>query len=439
MAKPIVALVGRPNVGKSTLFNRLIGERFAIVEDVPGTTRDRIYGESEWNGVSFTVVDTGGLLVGADEPLVQRVRIQAEAAIREADVIVFLVDVKEGLTPADEDVTQLLRESDKPVILAVNKADNQQRRLEALEFWALGLSEPVPISALHGTGTGDLLDEVVAAFSPEGEVEDEEQVRIAIVGRPNVGKSSLLNQLLGQERVIVDEVPGTTRDAIDTEISFEGRSVTLIDTAGIRRRGRIEVGIEKYSVLRALRAIQRADVALLLIDATEGVTSQDQHIASYILDEYKSVVVLVNKWDLVSKDTYTMPAYNEHVRQRLRFLDYAPVLYISAKTGQRVHQVLPTSLDVYQARFERIPTGELNRLLQDTVVRHAPPSKGGKRLKFFYVTQADVNPPTFVFFVNDPKIMHFSYERFLENSIRERYRFLGTPLKFAFRARQRET
>lgn len=438
MAKPIVALVGRPNVGKSTLFNRLIGERFAIVEDEPGTTRDRIYGESEWSGAAFTVVDTGGLLVGVDEPLIQQVRTQAEAAIREADVIVLLVDVKEGLTPADADVARLLRDTDKPVILAVNKADNQQRRLEAVEFWALGLGEPVPISALHGTGTGDLLDEVVAAFSPEEELEEEDTVRIAIVGRPNVGKSSLLNQLLGRERVIVHEAPGTTRDAIDTEIVFEGRPTTLIDTAGIRRRGRIEVGIEKYSVLRALRAIQRADVALLLIDATEGVTSQDQHVASYILDEYRSVVVLVNKWDLVPKDTYTMPAYSEHVRYRLRFLDYVPVLYISAKTGRRVHQVLPTALDVYEARFRRIPTGELNRLLQDTVARHAPPSKGGKRLKFLYATQAGVDPPTFVFFVNDPKLVHFSYERFLENSIRERYRFLGTPLRFSFRARQRE-
>lgn len=417
------------------MFNRLVGERLAIVEDVPGTTRDRIYGESEWNGKVFTVVDTGGLLVGSQESLTQQMRAQAEEAIREADVIVFLVDVKEGLTAADEDVAGLLRETDKPVILAVNKADNPQRRLQAVEFWALGLGEPMPISALHGTGTGDLLDRVVSAFTAEGEPEDEGSVRIAIVGRPNVGKSSLLNQLLGRERVIVDETPGTTRDAIDTELTFEGQRVTLIDTAGIRRRGRIEVGIEKYSVLRAFRAIQRADVALLLIDATEGVTAQDQHIAGYILDEFKSVVVLVNKWDLVPKDTYTMPAYTEHVRYQLRFLDYVPVLYISAKTGQRVHRVLPTALDVYAERFKRIPTGELNRLLQDTVARHAPPSKAGKRLKFFYVTQADVNPPTFVFFVNDPRLVHFSYERFLENSIREHYRFLGTPLRFHFRKR----
>ncbi len=438
MPKPIVALVGRPNVGKSTLFNRLIGERFAIVEDVPGTTRDRIYGESLWNGVEFTVVDTGGLLVGVDEPLIDQVRAQAEAAIREADVIVLLVDVKEGLTPADQDVARLLREADKPVLLAVNKADNQQRRLEASEFWALGLGEPMAISAIHGTGTGDLLDEVVAAFEPEEETEDEESVGVAIVGRPNVGKSSLLNQLLGRERAIVHEVPGTTRDSIDTELEFEDRRVTLIDTAGIRRRGRIERGIEKYSVLRSFRAIQRADVALLLIDATEGVTSQDQHIAGYILDEYKSVVVLVNKWDLVPKDAYTMPAYTDHVRYELRFLDYVPVLFVSAKTGRRVHQVLPTVLDVYAERFKRIPTGELNRLLQDTVARHAPPSKGGKRLKFYYATQASVDPPTFVFFVNNPKIMHFSYQRFLENSIRQQYRFLGTPLRLSFRARSRE-
>lgn len=435
MSKPIVALVGRPNVGKSTLFNRLIGERFAIVEDVPGTTRDRIYGESEWNGVPFTVVDTGGLLVGTEEPLVRQVRAQAEAAIREADVIVLLVDVKQGLTSADDDVARLLRRTRKPVILAVNKADSQQRRLAASEFWALGLGEPMPISALHGIGTGDLLDEVVAAFPPQGEPEEEDAVRIAIVGRPNVGKSSLLNQLLGRERAIVHEVAGTTRDSIDTDLLFQDQRVTLIDTAGIRRRGRIEGGIEKYSVLRALRSIERADVALLLIDATEGVTSQDQHIAGYILDEYKSVVVLVNKWDLVPKDTYTMPAYTRRVRHELRFLDYVPVLYISAKTGRRVHQVLPAAMDVYATRFQRISTGELNRLVQDTVARHAPPSKAGKRLKFLYATQAGVDPPTFVFFVNDPRLVHFTYARFLENSIRERHPFLGTPLRFRFRRR----
>lgn len=435
MSKPIVALVGRPNVGKSTLFNRLIGERFAIVEDVPGTTRDRIYGESEWNGVPFTVVDTGGLLVGTEEPLVQQVRAQAEMAIREADVIVLLVDVKQGLTSADDDVARLLRRTRKPVILAVNKADSQQRRLAASEFWALGLGEPMPISALHGIGTGDLLDEVVAAFPPQEEPEEEDTVRIAIVGRPNVGKSSLLNQLLGRERAIVHEVAGTTRDSIDTGLLFQDQRITLIDTAGIRRRGRIGRGIEKYSVLRALRSIERADVVLLLIDATEGVTSQDQHIAGYILDEYKSVVVLVNKWDLVPKDTYTMPAYTRHVRYELRFLDYVPVLYISAKTGQRVHQVLPAAMDVYATRFQRISTGELNRLVHDTVARHAPPSRAGKRLKFLYATQASVDPPTFVFFVNDPRLVHFTYARFLENSIRQRHPFLGTPLRFRFRRR----
>lgn len=435
MTKPIVALVGRPNVGKSTLFNRLIGERFAIVEDVPGTTRDRIYGESEWNGVPFTVVDTGGLLVGPEEPLVRQVRAQAEVAILEADVIVLLVDVKQGLTSADDDVARLLRRTRKPVILAVNKGDSQQRRLAASEFWALGLGEPLPISALHGIGTGDLLDEVVAAFPPQEEPEEEDAVRIAIVGRPNVGKSSLLNQLLGRERAIVHEVAGTTRDAIDTDLLFQEQRITLIDTAGIRRRGRIEGGVEKYSVLRALRSIERADVALLLIDATEGVTSQDQHIAGYILDEYKSVVVLVNKWDLAPKDTYTMPAYTKRVRYELRFLDYVPVLYISAKTGRRVHQVLPAAMDVYATRFQRIPTGELNRLVQDTVARHAPPSKAGKRLKFLYATQADVDPPTFVFFVNDTRLVHFTYARFLENSIRQRHPFLGTPLRFRFRRR----
>ncbi len=434
--KPIVAIVGRPNVGKSTLFNRLIGERKAIVEDVPGTTRDRIYGDSEWNGVPFTVVDTGGLLLEAEEPLMAQVRGQVEAAIREADVIVFLTDVKEGITAADEEIADMLRRTDKPVVLAVNKADNPQRRMDALEFWSLGLGEPIPISALHGTGTGDLLDRVVEAFTPPAEEEEAEAgVRVAILGRPNVGKSSLLNKLLREERAIVSEIPGTTRDTIDTRLEYDGQPVVLIDTAGIRRRGRIQAGIERYSVLRALRALQRSDVALLLIDATEGVTAQDQHIAGYILDAYKSVVVLVNKWDLVPKDAHTMPTYEAYVRRELRFMDYVPVLFISAKTGQRVHQVLPTVLEVYAARHQRIPTGELNRIVQDLVARHAPPSKAGKRLKFYYATQAGVDPPTFVFFVNDPELMHFSYERYIENQIRARYPFPGTPLRFVYRAR----
>jgi len=452
MNKPIVALVGRPNVGKSTLFNRLVGRRQAIVEDLPGTTRDRLYGDTEWAGVLFTVVDTGGLDIAASQPgrprearpaplavasadYVEEVRAQVEVAIAEADVIVFLVDARDGVTAADEDVAQLLRQTGKPVLLVANKADNDALRAAAVDFYALGLGEPLAISALHGTGTGDLLDRVVSSF-PVSEPEPMlEAVRIAIVGRPNVGKSSLLNALLGQERAIVSPIPGTTRDAIDTLLEWEGEPVMLIDTAGIRRRGKIQRGIEQYSVLRALRAIQRADVVLLLIDATTGVTLQDAHIAGYILEETKSVVVVVNKWDLVEKDTHTMAAMTQEVRRALRFMDYVPVLFISALTRQRVHKVIPTALRVRAERLVRIPTGELNRLVQEAVMRHAPPSKRGRRLRFYYATQAQVDPPTFIFFVNDPHLVHFTYERYLENRLREHYPFEGTPLRLIFRKR----
>ncbi len=434
--KPIVAIVGRPNVGKSTLFNRLVGKRLAITHEVPGTTRDRLYAEAQWRGVEFIVVDTGGLDLASTDELMAQVRAQAQVAIAEADVVLFLVDVQDGLTAGDKEVTQVLHRSAKPVVLAANKADNRPLREAAVEFYSLGLGEPYPISALHGIGTGDLLDRVVAAFPAEEEGEELEAVKIAIVGRPNVGKSSLLNKILGQERSIVHEIPGTTRDAIDTQIEWEGQPVVLIDTAGIRRKGRIQRGVEKYSVLRALRAIDRADVVLLLIDAVEGATAQDAHIAGYILEAAKSVVVVVNKWDLVEKDTYTMQAYLEHVRRELRFLDYVPVLFISALTGQRVDRVLPTALRVQEERLIRIPTAELNRILQEAIARHAPPSKAGRRLKFYYATQAAVDPPTFVFFVNDPDLVHFSYKRYLENKLREHYGFLGTPLRLSFRRRR---
>lgn len=454
MSKPIVAIVGRPNVGKSTLFNRLAGERLAITDEVPGTTRDRLYAGAEWGGVSFILVDTGGLDLVSDDDLVAQVQAQAQMAIAEADVILFLVDVKDGLTTGDEEVAQVLHRSAKPVLLVVNKADNRPLREAAVEFYALGLGELYPISALHGTGTGDLLDQVVGAFPvpppPPARGgwggEELEAVKIAIVGRPNVGKSSLLNKILGQERAIVHEAPGTTRDAIDTPMEWEGQPVVLIDTAGIRKRGRIQRGVEKYSVLRALKAIDRADVVLLLLDAVDGVTTQDAHIAGYILEEVKSVVAVVNKWDLVEKactepnrsNAGTMQAFEQHVRTTLRFLDYVPVLFVSALTGQRVDQVLPTALRVQEERLVRIPTAELNRILQEAVARHAPPSKAGKRLKFYYATQAAVDPPTFVFFVNDSRLVHFSYERYLENRLREHYGFLGTPLRLSFRKRGKE-
>jgi GTP-binding protein len=442
-------------VGKSTLFNRIVGHRRAIVEDVPGTTRDRLYGDAEWNGVPFTVVDTGGLEIieshkkrkptEQPEPLstasvgfIQEIRQQAEIAIAEADVIIMLVDVLDGLTPADEDVADVLRRSDKPVLVAANKADNEKRSQGAYEFYILGLGEVFPISALHGTAIGELLDEVVSALPVVEEEEALEGLKVALVGRPNVGKSSLLNKLLGEERAIVSAIPGTTRDATDTYLTWEGQPVLLIDTAGIRRRGRVERGIEKYSVLRAMKAISRADVVLLLLDAQDLVTAQDAHVAGYILDDMRSIIVLVNKWDLITKDTYTMDAYTKQIRADLKFLDYVPVLYISALTGQRVHKVLPLAFQVYQERMERIPTGELNRLVEDATIRHSPPHKAGKRLKFYYATQASVDPPTFIFFVNDTRLVHFSYERYLENQIRRRYGYLGTPLKLVFRARGRE-
>jgi len=461
MSRPIVALVGRPNVGKSTLFNRIVGQRLAVVHDQPGTTRDRLHAPAEWNGIPYTVVDTGGIEVLSETvvagrrpgpervlaqdsaPFIPLMRAQAEMGIQEADVVIFITDVASGLTPADEEVADILRRARCPIFLAANKADNPRLRQAALEFYGLGLGEVYPVSALHGTGVADLLDKVVEALShlPQpprigGEAEEDATVKIAIVGRPNVGKSSLLNKLLGEERAIVSPIPGTTRDAIDTYLEWEteGKStpITLIDTAGIRRRGKIGRGVEQYSVLRALRAIQRADVALLVIDGIQGVTAQDTHVASLILDEWTSVVVLVNKWDAVEKDAYTMIEYTRWVREALRFLDYVPVLFISALTGKRVHQVLPTALAMQEARFLRIPTGELNRLVRDALDRHAPPSKRGKRLKIYYVSQPGVDPPTFVFMVNDTRLVHFSYQRYLENRIRERCKFEGTPLRLIF-------
>lgn len=457
--KPVVALVGRPNVGKSTLFNRLTGTRMAIVEDLPGTTRDRLYGETDWNGVSMVVIDTGGLeaektaaararrpgaspLARDSARFVQEIQNQARLAMDEADVIVFVVDGKEGLTAADQDLAELLRESAKPVLLAVNKAESPERQLNAAEFWALGMGEPIPVSGYHGIGVGDLLDAVVDALpdwakTPQSEEAEEDVVQIAIVGRPNVGKSSLLNALIGQERAIVSQVAGTTRDPVDTDLVYDGQRIRLIDTAGIRRRGRVEPGIEKYSVLRSLRAIDRADVALLLLDAAEGVTAQDAHIAGHILERNKGVVVVVNKWDAVEKDTHTMVEYTRHIRAELKFLDYVPVIFISALTRQRVHKVLPTALMVAQERRYRIPTGELNRLIQDAYVRTPPPSKGGRPLRIYYATQADVEPPTFILFVNDPDLVHFSYRRYLENQIRQYHPFVGTPIRLVFRPRER--
>ncbi len=454
-SKPIVALVGRPNVGKSTLFNRLAGERLAVVNDTPGTTRDRLVAEVEWNGVVFDIVDTGGIdptNLSRAEPLsldsadyISNIRGQAEIAVRDADAVLFLVDVENGVTPADIEVAEILRKHQRvigevetpSILLVVNRCDNAERRDQASTFYELGMGKPIPVSALHGKGTGDLLDlliEEIGKRTPGAEEEDGD-IKIAIVGRPNVGKSSLLNKLLGEERVIVSPIPGTTRDAIDTQLMYHDTPITLIDTAGIRRRGRIEPGVEKYSVIRALKAIDRAVVVLVMIDATEGVTAQDEHIAGMVIDKLKSVVVIVNKWDAVPKDAHTMPAFTEHVRKRLNFMEFVPVLFISAKTGQRVNQVIPAALRVQEERLRRIPTGELNRLLQKAIRLHAPPSRKGRRLKIKYVSQVRTDPPTFLFHVNDPELVHFSYSRYLENQIRADYGFVGTPIRISYRRR----
>ncbi len=446
MTKPIVAIVGRPNVGKSSLFNRLIGERRAIVEDMPGTTRDRVYGTSNWGGVEFTVVDTAGLL-GEDEAaagagtlaeILKDTREQVQSAINEADVILFVTDVKIGVNAGDHEFADMLRRTDKPTILVVNKADSLHRREDSVEFYNLGLGDPYPISAYHGSGTGDLLDRLVESL-PESEEEPEtEGPRIAIAGRPNVGKSRLLNAILGQERAIVSDMPGTTRDSLDTVIEWEGEPVTLIDTAGIRRRGRIDPGIERFSVLRSMRSIERADICLFLMDATEGFTAQDLHIAGFIDEQKKGCVIVVNKWDLIEKESGTMEDYRAKAREAFDFMPYAPIVFASAKFGQRVHQVMEAALAVVEQRDRRVPTAKLNQVLKDAVQKHPPPSRPGKWMKFYYVTQADVAPPTFVFFCNDPEGLHFSYRRYLENELRAAFGFEGTPIRMSFRARDED-
>lgn len=439
MAKPLVALVGRPNVGKSTLFNRLVGERVAIIEDLPGTTRDRLYGEYDWRGRTIAVVDTGGMVPGAAEDVGESVFEQAQLAIEEADVILYLVDAKAGLTPVDEEIADLLRRTRKPIILVANKTDNVKQEVHALEFHALGLGEPVPVSAGRGLNIGDLLDRVNELLPPAGpEDENPEDVRVAIVGRPNVGKSSLLNALTGTQRAIVSHVPGTTRDTVDSAVDFKGQQVILVDTAGIRRRGKIAGGIERYSVLRAMRAIDRADVAVLVIDATEPLAAQDAHVAGFVQEQAKGLVVAVNKWDLVPKESHTMAQFERQIREELKFMPYVPIVFISAKTGQRIDHVLEMALSIAQERRKRIPTGVLNEAVRRALAEYPPPSRGGKLVKLFYVTQVGIDPPTFVLKVNDPTLVHFSYRRFLENQIRDRFGFFGTPIRLYFRPRGRE-
>lgn len=443
-SKPIVAIVGRPNVGKSTLFNRLVGERLAIVSETAGTTRDRLYADADFAGREFTVVDTGGI-VGEREAVAENdtskffalARAQAKLAIDEADAILFLTDAEAGVLPGDYEIAEILRKSDAPVYLIVNKADNDKRIADAVEFFELGLGEPNPISALHGTGLGDLLEEIISEFPPLSDEPETEIPQIAIVGRPNVGKSSLLNAILGQERAIVSEIPGTTRDALDTEVLWRGEPVTLIDTAGIRRRGKIEPGIEKFSSLRALKAIQRADVVLLVLDAVDGPTSQDAHVIAYALEENKGIVLVVNKWDTVEKETDTMRRYEERVRQTFNFVPYAPIVFCSAKFRERIPAVMDTALRVRQELRVRVPTGELNEIVREAVAQHSPPTHGKTQLKFYYATQVGTIPPTFVLFVNRKDMVHFSYQRYLENKIRERFKLTGAPIRMIFRARRK--
>jgi len=451
-AKKIVALVGRPNVGKSTLFNRLIGARRAVTHEIPGTTRDRLFGESTWNGLTFQVVDTGGIeiyqpagqrdtspLAEGSAAFVAEIIAQARVAIADADAIILVVDAQFGVTAADEAIAETLRRSDKLLLIAANKVDARQQEHAAYDFYSLGLGTVFGISAIHGLGVGDMLDELVQALGggdPMNDMDEaDEHLKVAIVGRPNAGKSTLLNKLIGADRAIVSPVAGTTRDAIDIDIAWHGERVSLIDTAGMRRRGRIEAGVERYSVLRAMRAIARADVGLLVIDAALGITEQDEHIAGYVIEQYKSLVIVVNKWDSIEKDAFTMPAFLDTIRDRLHFVSYAPVIFISALEGQRIHQVMETAMRVWDTRFMRIPTAEMNRIMRAALDKHPPQGKGTKRLKFLYAAQVRTDPPLILFHVNDATQVHFTYKRYLENQIRAAYPFEGTPLRLSFRSR----
>jgi GTP-binding protein len=437
VSKPIVAIIGRQNVGKSTLLNRLAGQRVAIVADMPGTTRDRIFADVAWAGADFTLVDTGGLEIKPRTSIARGIKGQVEVAIAEADAIIFMVNIRDGVLPADLEIAGMLRRASKPVVLAANKADSPKFESGAAEFYQLGLDEPFVISAHHGRGTAELLDKIISLLPAPPAVEAEaEMLKLAIVGRPNVGKSTLLNALLGEERAIVDDAPGTTHDAVNTLLDFNGQNVLLIDTAGIRRRGRWGAGVERYGIIRALRAIDRADVVLLVLDAAEMVTAQDKHIAGYVQEAAKGVVLVVNKWDLV--DSKDIAEYNRHIRSQLRFVSHAPIVYTSALLGQEVDRVVPEAFGVYQERLKRMPTTVVNSLVQEAVAAHHPPRVSGRQLKILYATQAEVNPPTFVFFVNEAKLMSVSYQRYLENKLRRAFGFNGTPLRFIFKKRGKQ-
>jgi len=432
VSKPVVAIVGRPNVGKSTFFNYLTGKRISIIEDTPGVTRDRIYGESEWRGRKFTLIDTGGIEPNTDDYIKQQMIRQAKIAIETADVIVFLVDVKTGLTAADEDVAVMLRKTSKPVIVVANKVDSiGEPPPEIYEFYNLGLGEVFAVSSIHGLGMGDLLDEIYSNFPEESEnEEDDDYIKVAVIGKPNAGKSSLINKILGEERVIVSDIPGTTRDAIDTFCEVGGRRFMFIDTAGIRRKSRIEENIEKYSIIRSWAAVDRSDVCVILIDAQDGVTEQDTKIAGYAHEQGKACIIAINKWDLIEKETGTLEEYRKKVYQDFEFLSYAPVIFISAKTGQRIDRLLELIDYVNNQAALRVQTGVLNDVLNDAVAMVQPPSDKGKRLKIYYMTQTGVKPPTFVLFVNSAELLHYSYERYLKNTLRDNFGFEGSPIWF---------
>lgn len=436
MANPVVAIVGRPNVGKSTIFNRLAGERISIVEDTPGVTRDRIYARTEWLGHPFNLIDTGGIDIG-DEPFLTQITEQAEIAIEEADVIIFVVSVKEGVTDADEKVARILYRTDKPVVLAVNKVDNPELRADIYDFYSLGFGEPIPVAGTHGIGTGDLLDKIIKEFPKDATNEEDDSIKFSFIGRPNVGKSSLVNAILSENRVIVSNIEGTTRDAIDTRFETEdGTKYTMIDTAGIRKKGKVYENTEKYSVLRAMRAIDRSDVVCVVLNAEEDIREQDKHVAGYAHEAGRAIVIVVNKWDTLKKDNKTMSDFENLIRQEFQYLSYAPIVFVSAKTKQRLDKLPELIKRVNDNHEQRISSAVLNDVVMDAIAHNPTPTDNGKRLRIYYATQVAIKPPTFVIFVNDPELMHFSYERFLENQIREAFDFEGTPIHIIERRRK---